>query len=293
MNNIKDDFKCWLIKQGISDKLINGKSSTLYEYVRQLNVLSEKLYNTTDWDLLIENAPILIFFFLLCGKAKYKNNNYSFNEFQQYIINNKQIVISPYIMETFSQYKAKEEELLQLLNNKSFNTKASVSFIKFYQFLNEDKNKFEISIDEIKHASSQIIKIHTMLKLVPISASRPAEIKITNQNMAQKITIEELKDFLDCSRSTIERLLKKKCLELNIDSINIYLMEHYHPSVLTRIYSPDFFNEKWYTIAEAADFLNCSQSTIKRMLKNRLLSFTDYSAHKIKILGHDLNFHKK
>ena len=60
MNNIKDDFKCWLIKQGISDKLINGKSSTLYEYVRQLNVLSEKLYNTTNWDLLAENAPILI-----------------------------------------------------------------------------------------------------------------------------------------------------------------------------------------------------------------------------------------
>ena len=70
-------------------------------------------------------------------------------------------------------------------------------------------------------------------------------------------------------------------------------MEHYHPSGLTRIYTPDFFNEKWYTIAEAADYLDCSPSTIKRMLKNRILSFTDYSAHKIKILGHDLNFYKK
>lgn len=33
MDNLREDFKNWLVRQGISDKLINGKSSTVYEYI--------------------------------------------------------------------------------------------------------------------------------------------------------------------------------------------------------------------------------------------------------------------
>lgn len=74
MDNLREDFKNWLVRQGISDKLINGKSSTVYEYIRQLDILSKKLYNSDDWNLLIKNATTLVFFYLLCGKAKYRNN---------------------------------------------------------------------------------------------------------------------------------------------------------------------------------------------------------------------------
>ena len=38
MDNLREDFKNWLVRQGISDKLINGKSSTVYEYIRQLDI---------------------------------------------------------------------------------------------------------------------------------------------------------------------------------------------------------------------------------------------------------------
>lgn len=89
MDNLREDFKNWLVRQGISDKLINGKSSTVYEYIRQLDILSKKLYNSDDWNLLIKNATTLVFFYLLCGKAKYRNNNYTFDKLQQYIKLNK------------------------------------------------------------------------------------------------------------------------------------------------------------------------------------------------------------
>ena len=60
MDNLREDFKNWLVRQGISDKLINGKSSTVYEYIRQLDILSKKLYNSDDWNLLIKNATTLV-----------------------------------------------------------------------------------------------------------------------------------------------------------------------------------------------------------------------------------------
>lgn len=63
MDNLREDFKNWLVRQGISDKLINGKSSTVYEYIRQLDILSKKLYNSDDWNLLIKNATTLLFLF--------------------------------------------------------------------------------------------------------------------------------------------------------------------------------------------------------------------------------------
>ena len=63
MDNLREDFKNWLVRQGISDKLINGKSSTVYEYIRQLDILSKKLYNSDDWNLLIKNATTLVFFY--------------------------------------------------------------------------------------------------------------------------------------------------------------------------------------------------------------------------------------
>lgn len=81
-------------------------------------------------------------------------------------------------------------------------------------------------------------------------------------------TIDELTNFLECSRSTIERLLRKGFFTLDVDSVNAYLKEHYHPSGITLVANPDFLHEKWYTIAEAAEFLNCSQTTIKRLIKN-------------------------
>lgn len=293
MDNLREDFRSWLVGQGISDKLINNKSSTVYEYIRQLDVLSKKLYNSDDWDLLIKNATVLLFFYLLCGKAKYRNNNYTFDELLQYLKKSDLTEIPSYVLAEFAKYKFNEASLLQILDNKTFNEKAGVSFLKFYQFMYEEKKIFDIPLQDIKDASFQILRIFTRLKLKPISGCSPARIEMSSQNVSQTVTVEELTNFLDCSRSTVERLLKKGLFELNVDSINSYLMAHYHPSTLTRILQPDFLNEKWYTIAEVADFLNCSQTTVKRLIKRGDLSFTDYSARKTKILGYDLQFHKK
>ena len=293
MNNLREDFRNWLVGQSISNKLINGKSSTVYEYIRQLDILSKKLYASDDWDLLIENAVTLLFFYLLCGKAKYRNNHYTFDELQRYLTQNNITEIPPHLLTEFKKYKISEETLSQILNNKSFNEKAGVSFLKFYQFLNEGKKVLYPPFQNIKNAVSQILKILTRLKLKPISANSPARIEPQASNASQVVTVDELTIFLDCSRSTVERLLRKGLFELNVDSVNAYLTEHYHPSVLTRIYQPDFLHEKWYTVAEAADFLKCSQTTVKRLLKKNLISYTNYSARKIKILGYDLQFHKK
>lgn len=293
MDNLRENFKNWLIQQGISDKLINGKSSTVYEYVRQLDVLSKKLYSSDDWNLLVNNAITLAFFYLLCGKEKYRNNNYPFDKLQKYVKQNNKDILPLPIWSEFAKYKLQEKSLLQILNNKNFNEKARVSFIKFYQFIYEEKKLLNISIQDIKCATTQIIKILTIIKLNPISASFPANIDTSSQNMSQTVTIEELTNFLECSRSTIERLLKKGLFELTTDSVNAYLKEHYHPSVLVALYKPNFLHEKWYSIAEAAEFLGCSQTTVKRLIKKNLVSYTNYSSRKIKILGHDLNFFKK
>lgn len=293
MDNLREDFKNWLVRQGISDKLINGKSSTVYEYIRQLDILSKKLYNSDDWNLLIKNATTLVFFYLLCGKAKYRNNNYTFDKLQQYIKLNKLPEIHSCILAEFAKYKSNETFLLQTLNNKTFNEKAGVSFLKFYQFMSEEKKIFNIPLQDIKDFVSQLLKILIKLKLKPVSASSPARIEMSSQGISQTVTIDELTNFLECSRSTIERLLRKGFFTLDVDSVNAYLKEHYHPSGITLVANPDFLHEKWYTITEAAEFLNCSQTTIKRLIKNKQLSYTNYSARKIKILGHDLKFYKK
>ena len=190
MDNLRENFKNWLIQQGISDKLINGKSSTVYEYVRQLDVLSKKLYSSDDWNLLVNNAITLAFFYLLCGKEKYRNNNYPFDKLQKYVKQNNKDILPLPIWSEFAKYKLQEKSLLQILNNKNFNEKARVSFIKFYQFIYEEKKLLNISIQDIKCATTQIIKILTIIKLNPISASFPANIDTSSQNMSQTVTIE-------------------------------------------------------------------------------------------------------
>lgn len=159
--------------------------------------------------------------------------------------------------------------------------------------MSEEKKIFNIPLQDIKDFVSQLLKILIKLKLKPVSASSPARIEMSSQGISQTVTIDELTNFLECSRSTIERLLRKGFFTLDVDSVNAYLKEHYHPSGITLVANPDFLHEKWYTIAEAAEFLNCSQTTIKRLIKNKQLSYTNYSARKIKILGHDLKFYKK
>ena len=300
MAGLRQDFRNWLVGQGISDKLINGKSSSVYEYVRQLDILSKRLFNSEDWDLLVRNAKTLVFFYLLCGKSKYRNNNVAFNELEQYLTQNACTEIPSRILTVFQRYKADEVVLSQTLNNKAFNEKAGVSFLKFYQFLDEEKKLCDFSLQDIKRAVKQILKICTKLKLEPIKGDFPAQIKTSATNSSRSVTVEELITFLGCSRSTIERLLKKGLFKLTIDSVNAFLEKHYHPSKITKLYSQDLLHdsqdllhEKWYTVAEASDFVGCSETKIKQLLKQRLLSYTDYSARKIRISGNDLIFFKK
>ena len=189
MDNLREDFKNWLVRQGISDKLINGKSSTVYEYIRQLDILSKKLYNSDDWNLLIKNATTLVFFYLLCGKAKYRNNNYTFDKLQQYIKLNKLPEIHSCILAEFAKYKSNETFLLQTLNNKTFNEKAGVSFLKFYQFMSEEKKIFNIPLQDIKDFVSQLLKILIKLKLKPVSASSPARIEMSSQGNDTRINL--------------------------------------------------------------------------------------------------------
>lgn len=72
MVNLKDDFRDWLIKQGLSEKTASGRPGTVYEYVRRIDKLCNLIYkghNLKPWQQLAEDIYPILGFHLLCRKG--------------------------------------------------------------------------------------------------------------------------------------------------------------------------------------------------------------------------------
>lgn len=72
MVNLKDDFRDWLIKQGLSEKTATGRHGTIYKYVRRIDKLCNRIYKGYDlqpWQQLAEDIYPILGFHLLCRKG--------------------------------------------------------------------------------------------------------------------------------------------------------------------------------------------------------------------------------
>lgn len=72
MVNLKDNFRDWLIKQGLSEKTASGRHGTVYEYVRRIDKLCNLIYkghNLKPWQQLAEDIYPILGFHLLCRKG--------------------------------------------------------------------------------------------------------------------------------------------------------------------------------------------------------------------------------
>ena len=71
MGDIKADFKQWLIEKGLSTTTKAGKQSTVYEYIRHLNLLCKKIFNSdtaSEWEIIAENIYPILGFHMLCPR---------------------------------------------------------------------------------------------------------------------------------------------------------------------------------------------------------------------------------
>ena len=75
MVNLKDDFRDWLIKQGLSEKTASGRPSTIYDYLTAINRVCRK--ERYSW----EDLAINLFSIVSKYHGKYKTALYKYNTF--------------------------------------------------------------------------------------------------------------------------------------------------------------------------------------------------------------------
>lgn len=72
MNEIKEQFKDWLLKQGLAERTKSGNPSTVYDYIKSINKVCLKSFNSNEkeiWRELSENTyPVLVKYFELSNK---------------------------------------------------------------------------------------------------------------------------------------------------------------------------------------------------------------------------------
>lgn len=72
MNEIKEQFKDWLLKQGLAERTKSGNPSTVYDYIKSINKVCLKFFNSDEkkvWQELSENIyPVLVKYFELSNK---------------------------------------------------------------------------------------------------------------------------------------------------------------------------------------------------------------------------------
>lgn len=72
MADLKEGFRKWLIRQGLSEKTSSGRPGTVYEYVRRIDKISSIIYkghNVQPWQQLAENIYPILGFHQLCRKG--------------------------------------------------------------------------------------------------------------------------------------------------------------------------------------------------------------------------------
>ncbi len=73
MADLRDDFRHWLIKQGLSEKTKTGRAGTVYEYARRIDNLCNKIYkdhSIQSWQKLAENIYPILGLHLICRKGE-------------------------------------------------------------------------------------------------------------------------------------------------------------------------------------------------------------------------------
>lgn len=98
MTDLKEDFRQWLIKQGLSEKTATGRHGTVYEYVRRIDKLCNLIYKGHDlksWQQLAEDIYPILGFHLLCRKGDVcvtQNNIAEIKDFLETFLSN----LNPY-----------------------------------------------------------------------------------------------------------------------------------------------------------------------------------------------------
>lgn len=72
MAELKNDFRDWLVKRGLSEKTASGRQGTVYEYVRRIDKICNLIFkghNLQSWQQLAENIYPILGLHLLCRKG--------------------------------------------------------------------------------------------------------------------------------------------------------------------------------------------------------------------------------
>lgn len=143
MSDIKEDFKQWLIKQGIKEKNVNGRLSTVSEYIRYINHICDILYGqhtSNEWNKL---RDIIIQLLILYHETK-----------------NEEYFIDLYnINQAITHFKNINNYNKQKLNLSSIEPSMSVSII-----LNQHEYDLDrISFNELPSILSTIKEIFTFI----------------------------------------------------------------------------------------------------------------------------------
>lgn len=74
MAELKENFRQWLIKQGLSEKTTTGRQGTVYEYIRRIEKICNTIYaghNLQPWQQLAEDIYPILGIHTLCKKGSF------------------------------------------------------------------------------------------------------------------------------------------------------------------------------------------------------------------------------
>lgn len=87
MSDLKQRFSNWLKEKGCQEKTGKGRPSTVYEYIKRIDRLCDKLYNnhtSEEWEILAANiGSVLVSYCKSCNK-EYYINKYNLKKALQY-----------------------------------------------------------------------------------------------------------------------------------------------------------------------------------------------------------------
>ena len=249
MINFELEFKNWLLQVKGFSKL------TTYEYIRILKKLMRTLYMEVNWDFLKKDKDDLLFFYILVTSKRYRQYltaNTKINNIKDLTYFNKCL----YFYNTI--YK-----------NRATNSKIHSAFLMFYAFCFKDDKQYN---NNFLKKQQEVIKFIERI--------------IIDNFGSQRLYIEDVALYLNCSVLTVKRLLSNKIIKFNSKDIIDYVKNSFYPSKYNK--NINFRYESCCTVNEAAELLNCSITTIKRYMHKRLLGYIRYSERNIKIIRKDL-----
>ncbi|MBR1606024.1 MAG: hypothetical protein IJ660_07980 [Alphaproteobacteria bacterium] len=236
-NALQDNYNIWLA----NNSRYNHK--TIAEYTRRINRICESIYKESSiWNKLIYNIyPILIIYYL-CTKKWLDRENISIYVTLQNLLKLK------FISSTSSKKFKIISDVSEILNEAKYlehlnfvwqhpieakNVKyALLSLFEFIQDINLNKNKalynaIHKKLAYIENLETQILSFNY------IEATTITPKEIISLNGSRIITPKDLVVYFNCSRDTIQRLIKQRDLKYNdticktftIEYINKYLKE--------------------------------------------------------------------